>query len=83
MRKKSGMTASALGGLWFYIRPFRGRLVQGFLLLILTNALEKSIPWLLKEAVNGLQRVDFDTVKFYSLWVVAFAVFMAVSRTLS
>lgn len=56
-----------------FIRPHAGRLVYGTFLLLLTNLLDKSIPYMLKLAVDGFRDDALDDVKRYALWVVAIA----------
>lgn len=56
MTVQSDLQGNAKSGRPFltYLVPYRGRLLLGVVLLLLTNALDKSIPWLLKEAVDAL-----------------------------
>jgi ATP-binding cassette subfamily B protein len=65
------------------VRPYRGRLLIGLLLLVVTNALDKSIPRLLQQAVDALLDGDLDTVQLFALLVVAFALGMGAARTAS
>src|SRR5690606_29509685 len=45
-----------------FIRPHAGRLVYGTFLLLLTNLLDKSIPYMLKLAVDGFRDDALDDV---------------------
>lgn len=65
------------------MRPYYGRLAWGVVLLLGTNALDKSIPWLLQGAVDALERSDVDLVKSYALGVVALAAVLWIVRTAS
>ncbi len=53
------------------------------LLLLGTNALDKSIPWLLQGAVDALDQSKMDVVKTYALGVVALAAVLWIVRTAS
>lgn len=66
-----------------YLRPYRRRLAWGVLLLLLTNGLDKTIPWLLQGAVDGLQQGELALVKRYALGVVGLAAVLWVVRTQS
>ena len=66
-----------------YVRPYYGRLAWGVVLLLGTNALDKSIPWLLQGAVDALERSDLGLVKNYALGVVALAAVLWIVRTAS
>ncbi|MGH9870823.1 MAG: ABC transporter ATP-binding protein [Candidatus Polarisedimenticolia bacterium] len=62
---------------------FKGRFAAGFLLLLATNALALSIPWLLKHAVEALQAADHGRLTRLCLAIVGVAVLQGVIRTLS
>ena len=66
-----------------YLAPHRRALVTGTLLLLLTNAFDKAIPWLLQHAVDGLKEGDFEVVRAFALGVVGCAAIMWGVRTLS
>ncbi len=66
-----------------YLRPYRGRLAWGVLLLLLTNGLDKAIPWLLQRAVDGLQQGELGLVRRCALGVVGLAAVMWIVRTQS
>jgi len=69
--------------LWGAVRPYRRQLAVGIFFLLCTNAAEKSIPWLLQHALDALQADDLETVRDFSLVVVAVAAVMWLVRTLS
>ena len=51
-----------------YFRKYRGRLVCGFLLLMGANALGISIPWLIKDAIEGLRAgLDLGVIRWSAL----------------
>ncbi len=52
--------------LWSYLRPYGPQLAVGVLLLLVTNALDKAIPWVLRLAVNALQAGELDAVGRYA-----------------
>jgi ATP-binding cassette, subfamily B, multidrug efflux pump len=66
-----------------YVRPHRARIVQGIGLLLLTNLLDKSIPWFLREAVDALVAGNLGHVATTAGIVALLAAGMAVVRTLS
>lgn len=69
--------------LWAYVRPYRVRLALGVLLLLVTNAAEKAIPWLLQHALDALTEHELTAVGNFALGVVALAAVSWVVRTLS
>jgi ATP-binding cassette, subfamily B, multidrug efflux pump len=66
-----------------YLRPHVGRLGLGAALLLVTNAADKSIPWMLRHAIDGLSVGDYGTVRTFALVVLALAAVMWSVRTLS
>jgi ATP-binding cassette, subfamily B, multidrug efflux pump len=64
-----------------YVRPHRKRLVQGILLVLLTNAFDKGIPWLLRDAVDDLVAGRLAAVTRIALGVVVLAIAMGGART--
>ncbi len=66
-----------------YLRPYQNQLLWGGLLLLVTNALDKAIPWLLLGAVDGLDNGDLESVKANALGVVALAAGLWIVRTKS
>ena len=70
-------------GLLSYLRGHGPVLLAGALFLLVTNAMEKAIPWLLKLAVDGFTADDFAKVQESALWVAGFAICVLVTRTLS
>lgn len=76
-------TPSAGRSLWAYVRPYGGRLAIGILFLLVTNAAEKAIPWLLQHALDALTVRRLEIVSDFALGVVALAAVSWVVRTLS
>jgi ATP-binding cassette subfamily B protein len=66
-----------------YLRPYRGSLAQAFVLLLLTNGLDKTIPVFLKHAVDALVGGQLAMVAKSALVVAALAVGMGIVRTMS
>lgn len=66
-----------------YLHPYRYQILQGCLLLLLTNALEKSVPYMLHGAVDALAAGQLDQVQFYAAAVAALAMCMAGARIAS
>jgi ATP-binding cassette, subfamily B, multidrug efflux pump len=69
--------------LWSYIRPYSAALWRGMLLLLLTNALDKSIPWLLRDAIDSLVSGALGRVARSAGLVALLAAVMGVVRTIS
>ncbi|MAQ13269.1 MAG: carbohydrate ABC transporter [Sandaracinus sp.] len=66
-----------------YLRPYRGRLVLGVVLLMFTNAFDKAIPWVLQQAIDAMVGERFGTVKAMALVVMGIAAGLWIFRTLS
>jgi ATP-binding cassette subfamily B multidrug efflux pump len=66
-----------------YLRPYRGRLAFGVLLLLLTNAFDKAIPWVLQNAIDALEGERFGDVRSAALTVMAIAAGLWIFRTRS
>src|SRR5262245_29286578 len=66
-----------------YLRPHRASLAQAFVLLLLTNGLDKTIPVFLKHAVDALVGGKFSAVAMSALLVAVLALGMGLVRTLS
>ncbi len=67
-----------------YLKSFRGRLAGGFILLMAANALAITIPWILKDAIEGLRKGSSpDLLLWPALAIAAAAVFQAVVRIAS
>jgi ATP-binding cassette subfamily B multidrug efflux pump len=66
-----------------YVRPHRARVLQGMLLVLLTNGLDKSIPWLLRDGVNALVQARLSSVARTALWVMLLALAMMGVRVVS
>ena len=69
--------------LWSYVRAYSSRFAIGIVLLLGTNALDKAIPWLMQDAVDGLVSGELETIKVTALIVVALAAVLWIVRTLS
>ncbi|MCA9580665.1 MAG: ABC transporter ATP-binding protein, partial [Myxococcales bacterium] len=69
--------------LWAYLRPYRGQVTVGIALLLVTNALDKSIPWLLRGAVDAIAEDRPGEVPRLALTVVAIAAVMWAVRSWS
>jgi ATP-binding cassette, subfamily B, multidrug efflux pump len=69
--------------LFEYMWPHRRTLLYGFVLLLITNVLDKLIPWLLRDAVDALIAGHLPTVAKTAGLVVLLAAGMALVRTLS
>lgn len=68
---------------WSYLRPHKRQVIAGFVLLLLTNLFDKSIPWLLQHAIDALTHAKYTTVRNYAIAVIGCAVVMGVVRTMS
>jgi ATP-binding cassette subfamily B multidrug efflux pump len=66
-----------------YLAPYRGRLLQGAFLLLLTNALDKTIPVFLKDAIDALASGQLSSVARIALMVASLAICVGVVRTWS
>ena len=66
-----------------YIWPHRAGLLQGGFLLLLTNALDKTIPVFLKDAVDALVGGQLSSVARTALFVAVLAIGMGFVRTAS
>lgn len=75
--------SAAWGPILARLRAHRAVLAQGFVLLLATNLLDKSIPWMLRGAVDGLYATDLDAVRTHALLVAVLAFTTAIVRTSS
>lgn len=66
-----------------FLRPHRAALAWGTLLLLATNLLDKSIPYLLKLAIDSFRDGALSAVKTYALVVMAIALSMWMIRAYS
>ncbi|MDX2168729.1 MAG: ABC transporter ATP-binding protein [Deltaproteobacteria bacterium] len=67
-----------------YLRRYRARYAAGGACLLLTATLAMAVPYLLKRAVDAIERgAPFATVAQFALAIVAIAVVQSVVRTLS
>lgn len=70
-------------GVFSYLTPHRASLTAGFVLLLLTNAFDKGIPWLLQHAIDALRDARYTSVRNFAIAVIACAVLMGIVRTMS
>jgi ATP-binding cassette subfamily B multidrug efflux pump len=70
-------------GVLSYLGAHRRTLGIGTGFLVLTNGLERSIPWLLKNGVDAFSASDLDAARHAALMVFALAAAVLVVRTLS
>ncbi len=68
---------------WNHAEDYRGAFLGGFVLLVATNGLSLSIPWLLRAAVHWLERDARDArqLAVYALAITGVAVAQALVRT--
>jgi len=67
---------------WSLARPYRGTYAVGFVLLLASNALALSLPWLLREAIRAMERrAELRVVAGLALAMMGVAVVQAVVRT--
>ncbi len=65
-----------------YLKPYRGALIGGVLMLLLTNLCFLGVPYFLSRAVEGLQ-YNLSVVPAATILLIVFAVATALSRILS
>lgn len=80
---KPAQQTQGLRSLWPYLHPYRRHLLQGVVLLVLTNGFEKTIPYFLKRAVDALGAGELSTVRNAALSVMGLAAVMTVTRITS
>ena len=69
---------------WSFARPYLPSFAAGLLLLLATNALALYLPWLLRDAVNAMERgAGLRVVAGIALTMIGVAVAQTVVRTLS
>lgn len=66
-----------------YVRPHRDNLVRGGVLLLITNLVDKAVPWILKLGVDSLRDRRVSDVTRYALVVLVLASVMWVVRAAS
>ena len=66
-----------------YVRPYAGRLGLGIVFLLVTNACEKAIPWILRIALDAFGETDLTTIEQCALAVICLAAVMWFVRTAS
>jgi ATP-binding cassette subfamily B protein len=65
------------------IRPYRGRVAIGLVALVATNALQQTIPYLLRGALDALQAIDVEGVRGYAMGAAALALAGVLTRVYS
>jgi ATP-binding cassette subfamily B protein len=69
---------------WEFGRPYRGAVLVGFVLLLVTNGLALWIPWLLRDAIHGLEQGrPLSEIVTLALTMVGVAALQSVMRTAS
>jgi ATP-binding cassette subfamily B protein len=69
---------------WQFARPYLPRYAVGLSLLLATNALALWIPWLLRDAINALERgVELRVLAGFALLMSGVALVQAVTRSCS
>jgi ATP-binding cassette subfamily B protein len=69
---------------WQFARPYLPRYAVGLTLLLATNALALWIPWLLRDAINALERgVELRVLAGFALLMSGVALVQAVTRSCS
>jgi ATP-binding cassette subfamily B multidrug efflux pump len=80
---QAGRTAPSHHTLREYMRPYFGKLAQAFMLLLVTNALDKTIPVFLKHAIDALVGGQLAAVAKSALLIAVLALGMGLVRTVS
>lgn len=69
---------------WSFARPHTPSYLVGLLLLLMTNGLSLWIPWLLRRAVEAMERrAEVKEVATVAVWITGVAIAQGVVRTLS
>lgn len=69
---------------WSLTRPYLPSYAAGLALLLLTNGLSLWIPWLLRDAIEAIERqAALRVVAAFAAWIVVVALAQAVVRTIS
>jgi ATP-binding cassette subfamily B protein len=67
-----------------FARPYLPAYLLGLLLLLVTNGLALSIPWLLRDAIRAMERgADLSVVAGFALTMMGVALAQAIARTAS
>ena len=67
---------------WEYARPYRRRYLVGLILLLATNGLILLLPWLLRGAVDAMERrAPLQTVGGFAAGMIGVALLQALTRT--
>ncbi|MBD3868689.1 MAG: hypothetical protein IFK94_11240, partial [Acidobacteria bacterium] len=75
---------SAMARIGVHLAAYRGRYATGFVLLLVTNGLNLTIPWLLREAIDRLEAgTEPSIIGWIVLGMVLAAVLQMGTRTLS
>lgn len=82
-RGAAGASRSGAPSLVAAIRRHSGQLALGMSLLVVTQAAEKAIPWMLRIALDALRTEDLTTVRDAALVVIALAAIAWFVRTAS
>ena len=82
-RTPSGPGEAAAPTLAESVRPYAGRLAFGMVLLVMTQAAEKAIPWMLRLGLDALRDDELAVVQRMALWVIGLAAIAWVVRTAS
>jgi ATP-binding cassette subfamily B protein len=70
--------------MWAFARPYRNLYLLGFALLLVTNGLSLSVPWLLRSAIDKLQaRAELAVIGKIAIAIIAVALLGAAARTAS
>jgi ATP-binding cassette subfamily B protein len=70
--------------IWEYARPYLPLYLVGFVLLLATNGLSLWIPWLLRDAINAMERgAELGTVAAIAATMIGVAILQGVARTVS
>jgi ATP-binding cassette subfamily B protein len=73
-----------LSRFWFFARPYLPSYLAGVALLVLTNGLSLWIPWLLRGAIDALERqIELRDLAGFALAMIGVASLQAIARTLS
>jgi ATP-binding cassette subfamily B protein len=66
-----------------YLRPYRRSLVIGAVLLVITNVLDKAVPYFLQQSIDSLSAGATGSLRFFALMAMLTAGLMWVFRTSS
>lgn len=66
-----------------YLKPYRPQIAGGVALLLVTNALDKTVPLLLRDGIDAFHEGQWESAKKFALIVLAVAATMWIVRTAS